>query len=143
MSENYTSTERVMHKLAGAAYQMTFDGEYEKAAETMGLAIQYWESQRDESLSQEKAAEKYGVSSNTQKASADGGSAVGQVSAKEVASEIIDEGGVSKFVCVHGGNKTKYVSWKLIQEERGLSQNDAKAVKEYLEKQFNIDEVEV
>ena len=43
MSEaNYSARERAMHKLAGAAYQMTFEGKYEMSIETMRIAAEFW-----------------------------------------------------------------------------------------------------
>lgn len=40
---NYTAEERVVHKLLGAAYQMTFEEEYDLACETAKTAIQFQE----------------------------------------------------------------------------------------------------
>lgn len=64
-------------------------------------------------------------------------------SPKEVAEAIIEEEGVEPYVAIHGGNQTKYIAWKLIREERGLSQNDAKTVKTYLEREVDLSEVEL
>lgn len=47
-TSDYTHRERVIHKLLGAAYQMTFMDEYEKACEVAGRAITVWESTRPE-----------------------------------------------------------------------------------------------
>ena len=51
-SSNYTARERVAHKLAGAAYQMTFEGEYDLAMETMAMAVSFWESSGNGNASQ-------------------------------------------------------------------------------------------
>lgn len=39
--DRFTSRERVLHKLTGAAYQATFEKEYDLAVEMCGLAIQF------------------------------------------------------------------------------------------------------
>jgi hypothetical protein len=55
-------------------------------------------------------------------------------SPKEIAEEIVEEETVNEYVSVHGGNKTRYIDWKLIRSEYDLSRHDAKAVKSLLEK---------
>ena len=50
----------------------------------------------------------------------------------DVADEIRADGG-EQFVSVHGGNKTRYVNWRLIADEYDLSRNKAKTVKDMLE----------
>lgn len=61
---------------------------------------------------------------------------------KEVAQDILDNEGVEEYVSVHGGNGTTYISWKLIRGERDLSQNDAKTVKTYLEREVDLEGIE-
>lgn len=41
MSDHHTSEERVVHKLLGAAYQMTFDDEHALAAQAATMAVNY------------------------------------------------------------------------------------------------------
>ena len=62
---------------------------------------------------------------------------------KEISQDILDNEGVEPYVSIHGGNQTKYIAWKLIRGERGLSQNDAKTVKTYLEREVDLSEVEI
>lgn len=53
---NYEPHERVIHKLLGAAYQMTFDGQYEMAVQTSVTAVTYWRQIQDGAIDQEEAA---------------------------------------------------------------------------------------
>lgn len=62
---------------------------------------------------------------------------------KEVAQDILDNEGVEPYVSIHGGNHTKFIQWKLIGAERDLSQNEAKTVKTYLEREVDLSEVEI
>lgn len=41
---DFDTRERVVHKLAGAAFQMTFAREYDMAVETMEQAAEFWEA---------------------------------------------------------------------------------------------------
>lgn len=51
---NYTPTERVLHRLFGAAYSMTFDGNYEDAVVAATHAIVYWRKQKGDDISIEE-----------------------------------------------------------------------------------------
>jgi hypothetical protein len=56
-----------------------------------------------------------------------------EMSPKEVAEEIIDDG-VSEFVSEHARNGTEYVDKEMIRVEYDLSHRDASAAKKYVEK---------
>lgn len=47
MSGNHSTEERVVHKLLGAAYQMSFSGDYELAAHTAKIATAYHDAHED------------------------------------------------------------------------------------------------
>lgn len=49
----YTNDEYVLHKLSGAAYKMTFEGEYEAAVETIELAARFWNRDDHDSWDEE------------------------------------------------------------------------------------------
>jgi len=62
-------------------------------------------------------------------------------SVKDVALEIAD-GSVESYVSEHSQNGTAYINGDLIRADYGLSQNDAKMVKELLQRQFSESQLE-
>ena len=62
-------------------------------------------------------------------------------SVKDVAVEIADEK-VEDYVSVHNQNKTPYINTNLIRADYEVSQRDAAAVKDLLERRFNTEELE-
>lgn len=64
-----------------------------------------------------------------------------ETSVKDVAMEIAD-GEIGEYVSRHNQNKTPYINANLIRADYELSQNDAKAVKDLLGRQFNESQLE-
>jgi len=62
-------------------------------------------------------------------------------SVKEVAMEIADSE-VAQYISRHNQNNTPYINANLIRADYDLSQNDAKAVKDLLGRQFDKDQLE-
>jgi len=95
---NFDATEKVLHKLLGAAYQMTFDGQYDMAVQTSVTAVTYWRKVQDGSMDAEEASALIGDSSandeklnneqSTEPAKADGGAAAKSPDASEPRTEI-------------------------------------------------------
>ena len=63
-----------------------------------------------------------------------------EMSVKEVAMEIAD-GRVDDYVSEHSQNQTAYINSNLIRADFELSQNDARAVKDLLERQFSQEQL--
>lgn len=64
-----------------------------------------------------------------------------EMSVKEVAMEIADAD-MGDYVSEHSQNKTPYINQTLIRTDYDLSQNDAKAVKDLLQRQFSTEQLE-
>lgn len=62
-------------------------------------------------------------------------------SVKEIAMEIAD-GRIGDYVAAHNQNGTPYINDRLIRADYELSQNDAKAVKDLLNRQFSSSQLE-
>lgn len=60
---------------------------------------------------------------------------------KDVAMAIVD-GQLEQYVSVHSQNKKAYINSNLIRSDFGISQNDAKAVKDLLQRQLSQSELE-
>lgn len=60
---------------------------------------------------------------------------------KEIAMEIAD-GEISNYVSIHSQNNTAYINQRLIRADYEISQNDAKAVKDLLKRQFSKEQLE-
>lgn len=60
-ARNFEPHERVVHKLLGAAYQMTFDEEYDMAVQTAVSAVTYWRKVEHGEMDADEAAELYGA----------------------------------------------------------------------------------
>jgi len=66
----------------------------------------------------------------------------GEVTPHDAVEEILANSAVDDFVSVHGGNKTRYIDWKLIRAEYGLSRDDAQVAKSLLEKKVDLDDTQ-
>jgi len=64
-----------------------------------------------------------------------------EMSVKEVAMQIAD-GEMARFVERHSQNKQPYINWNLIRADKELSQNDAKAVRDLLKRQFGDEQLD-
>lgn len=94
---NYDATEKVLHKLLGAAYQMTFDGQYDMAVQTSVTAVTYWRKIQDGSVDADEASaligdlgpkdENRSNEQNSETAKADGGVAAESASTTQPKTE--------------------------------------------------------
>jgi len=60
---------------------------------------------------------------------------------KEIAMEIAD-GKISEYVSIHSQNNSAYINQRLIRADYETSQNDAKAVKDLLQRQFTEEQLQ-
>ena len=61
------------------------------------------------------------------------------MSVKDIADEILDDG-VDPYVSIHGGNKSRFIDWKLVRAEWELSRDDAKTVVSLLNAKVDVSE---